>query len=128
MPPLHFLDIFLIYLIQYQIKRKLAAIVITQTGKRGIIIFAKFASFILSISQPPQTECPRQDLNLHGLPPEPKSGASAISATGANISYILVLDFTYVKSFFNFLKWITSIVEMKSGMIISIDGKAVKSA
>ena len=27
-----------------------------------------------------------------------------------------------------FVKWITSIVEMKSGMIISIDGKAVKSA
>ena|GEM_PF-4501168 len=34
-------------------------------------------------------DCPRQDLNLHGLPLEPKSSASANSATGAKCMEII---------------------------------------
>lgn len=34
------------------------------------------------------TWCGRQDLNLHGCPPDPKSGASANSATSAFLSIL----------------------------------------
>ena len=46
-------------------------------------------------------QCGRQDLNLHGLPPEPKSGASANSATPAIGSFSLFRSLSLADCSFN---------------------------